>query len=394
MSRVRTGLEVLLANTSRLKGRRVGLLCHPSSVLPDLTHAVDALASAKDLNLAALFGPQHGIRGETQANMIEWGGFEDPRTGLPVYSLYGEVREPTAPMLDGLDVLLVDLQDVGARPYTYASTLALCMRACAKRGIEVMVLDRPNPIDGISLEGPVLDRAFISFVGLFPVPLRHGLTMGELARLYREGFGLECTLSVVGMEGWRRSMAFEETGLPSWVLPSPNMPTVDTAYVYPGMILLEGTNLSEGRGTTRPFEICGAPFLDSSETASRLNAAGLSGVRFRAMGFKPTFDKHAGVLCGGVQLHVMDRRTFRPVLTAVAVLQEARRQTGGAEAAFRWTAPPYEYEMTRLPIDILAGSEQLRGQVESLEPLTAVEEAWKDGIAQFEKLRRGILLYD
>lgn len=393
MTRVLTGLEVLRRDGfTPLRGRKVGLVCHPASVDAGLVHAVSVFQAARGPELAALFGPQHGVRGETQANMIEWSGYEDPVTRLPVYSLYGETREPTPAMLRGLDVLVIDLQDVGARPYTYASTMALCMRAAAQAGIEVMVLDRPNPLGGEALEGPVLDRAFLSFVGLFPIPLRHGLTMGEMALLFRDAFGLACHLTVVPMAGWRRSMDFEATGLP-WVLPSPNMPTVETAWVYPGMILLEGTNISEGRGTTRPFELCGAPFLDGLEMAERLGAQSLPGVRFRAAGFKPTFDKHAGLLCSGIQLHVTDRRTFKPVLTAAAVLQEARRQTAGREVMFRWTAPPYEYELTRLPIDIVAGTDALRAQVEGLVPLAELEASWAKPLADFRKLARPSQLY-
>lgn len=384
---MRTGLEVLLSDPKRfLKGRRAGLVCHPASVLPNLTHAVAALHGA--VRLAALFGPQHGIRGETQANMIEWEGYRDAATGLPVHSLYGETREPTAAMLEGLKVLIVDLQDVGARPYTYASTLALCMKAAAAMGIEVLVLDRPNPLGGEAVDGPMLEEGFRSFVGLYPVPMRHGLTMGELARLFREAFGLDCPLTVIPMEGWRRKMDFEATGLP-WVLPSPNMPTPDTAFVYPGMILLEATTLSEGRGTTRPFEIWGAPGLDGLEAAARLNALGIQGVRFRGLSFQPTFDKHAGKPCGGVQLHVTDRRTFPAVLTGVAALQEAGRQ-----GMLAWLPPPYEYERVKLPIDILAGSGELRRQIEAGIPLNDIAATWTKPLAAFRKLRKKILLYD
>ncbi len=394
MSRVVTGLEVLRQEGfSRLKGKRIGLVCHPASVDAGLEHAVSVLHAAPGVTLAALFGPQHGIRGETQANMIEWRGYEDPLTGLPVYSLYGETREPTAAMLRGLDALVVDLQDVGARPYTYASTLALCMRAAADQGLEVVVLDRPNPIGGQAIEGPMLDRTFVSFVGLFPIPLRHGLTMGEMARLFREVFGLACKLTVVPMGGWRRRMDFKATGLP-WVLPSPNMPTVDTAFVYPGMILLEGTNLSEGRGTTRPFEICGAPFLDGILMAECLAREPLAGLKVRPLGFKPTFDKHAGVVCGGVQLHVTDRQAFRPVLAAGAGLREGWGQSEGKEAGLRWTAPPYEYELTRLPIDIVAGTDQLRAQVEALLPLEESQASCAEPLAAFRKLCKPILLYE
>ncbi|MDO9693849.1 MAG: DUF1343 domain-containing protein [Candidatus Latescibacteria bacterium] len=356
-----TGLDVLVERDfAPLRGRRVGLLCHPASVDGRLRHAAPLLRAAPGADLRCLFGPQHGLRGETQDNMVEWRGFADPATGLPAYSLYGEHRKPTAAMLADLDLLVIDLQDVGARYYTFIWTMLLCLEACSEQGKAVLVLDRPNPL-GDAREGNVLDPAFRSFVGLEPLPMRHGLTIGELARLFRRRRGLDVDLTVIGCRGLDPGAWFDETGLP-WVLPSPNMPTLDTAAVYPGMCLLEGTELSEGRGTTRPFEIFGAPWLVPERLADRLADDDLPGVRLRPLHFEPTFQKHHGRLCGGLQLHVTDRRAFRPVLTAVAVLCAARALWPDD---FRWKEPPYEYETVKPPIDILAGGRGLREGVDA-----------------------------
>jgi len=360
MPQVRTGLDRLLDEGHPLAaGRRVGLLCHPASVDARLRPAAALLHADARWDLCALFGPQHGIRGETQDNMIEWEGFRDPATGLPVHSLYGEHRNPTPAMLEGLDVLIVDLQDVGARYYTFVWTVLLCLEACAEQGVAVLVLDRPNPL-GDAREGNVLDMAYRSFVGLAPVPMRHGLTVGELARWCVREFDLDVELAVLAPAGGRRGDLFPDTGLP-WVLPSPNMPTWDTAVVYPGMCLLEGTSLSEGRGTTRPFEIFGLPGLDPDALAARLAARDLPGALFRPLHFQPTFQKHAGVLCGGAQIHVVDPRAYRPVRTAVEILAAVRAL---APAGFAWKPPPYEYETEKLPIDVLAGGPGLREALE------------------------------
>ena len=287
-SRVRPGIEVLLAERAgELRGQRLGLVAHPASVLFDLSHSVDAVVAHPDLDVVALFGPQHGARGEKQDNMIESDSYRDGRTGLPVHSLYGDVRKPTPEMLDGIDVLLFDLQDVGVRVYTFAHTMALAMEACRDLSLRCVVLDRPNPIGGLQREGPLLQPGFESFVGLHPIPLRHGLSLGELARLLNGTFGIGCELEVVACEGWRRDLWFDQTGLP-WVFPSPNLPTLDSCITYPGMVLLEGTNLSEGRGTTRPFELIGAPYLSADALAGRLEGRALPGVRFRPCWFEPT----------------------------------------------------------------------------------------------------------
>ncbi|MBK8166702.1 MAG: DUF1343 domain-containing protein [bacterium] len=358
-----TGLDRLQAGGwGMLRGQRVGLLVHPASVDHNLRHARGRFAAAHDaVDLCALYGPQHGILGQTQDNMIEWSGFRDPELGIPVHSLYGEHRRPTPAMLEGIDTLVVDLQDVGARYYTFIWTLLLCLEACAEGGKRVVVLDRPNPLGGVAVEGNVLDPAYRSFVGLAPIPMRHGLTIGELAGFFRAWRALDVDLEVVWMDGWRRAMDFEATGLP-WVLPSPNMPTVDTAFVYPGGCLVEGTSLSEGRGTTRPFEILGAPFVDGRRLAAVLQAWNLPGCRLRPLSFEPTFHKFAGQVCGGVQVHVTDRATFEPVATYTAAIAAI---AGLWPEHFAWKRPPYEYEPEKLPIDILAGGTRWREQLEA-----------------------------
>jgi uncharacterized protein YbbC (DUF1343 family) len=342
-----------------LRGPRVGALLHPASVSAKLEHASRILERYNgDLfRLSAFFGPQHGFVGQTQDNMMEWKSYEHPRLHIPVYSLYGEHREPTTEMLKDLDVLLVDLQDVGARYYTFIWTMYLCMRACEKAHIEIIVLDRPNPINAVATEGPLLDPNYRSFVGLHPIPVRHGRTIGELARQFRDEAFPECQLSILPMKNWKREMWFDQTGLP-WVMPSPNMPALDTATVYPGMCLLEGTNISEGRGTTRPFEIFGAPFIKAETLGRELNALRLPGVFFRENYFQPTFQKFAGELCCGAQLHITDRNAFQPFQTGVEIIRMLRKLY---PKQFAWKQPPYEYEWKRLPIEVLIG-----GPIESL----------------------------
>ncbi len=385
-SRVQTGLQRLLADPPpSVADARLGLIAHPASVLPDLTHAIDAIRAHPALDLRSVLGPQHGARGEKQDNMIESDDYRDPRTGLPVHSLYGAVRKPTPDMLDGLDVLLFDLQDVGVRVYTFVWTMALAMKACGERGVRFVVLDRPNPI-GRGREGAVLRPGFESFVGLYPVPLRHGLTAGELARTLVSEMGLDCELEVIRCEGWNQGW-FDETGLPH-VMPSPNLPTLDSCVVYPGTVLLEGTNMSEGRGTTRPFEIVGAPYLDADALADKLNARHLPGVRFRPCWFEPTFQKHAGRLCGGVQFHVTDRHAFRPVHATIALLRDAIDLSQGA---FRWREPPYEYELVNPPVDILWGSEALRTGLDAGAQPEDILEGVPSELAAFTRLVEPLL---
>ncbi len=382
------GSERLLRSRA-LDGARVGVVSNPASVDRELRHIADRVAAQPGATLAALFGPQHGFHATAQDNMVETGHMRHPRLGVPVYSLYSDTREPSAAMLEGLDLLVIDLQDVGTRVYTYTWTMANCLRAAAREGVRVIVCDRPNPIGGEAVEGPVLDPAFASFVGQLPIPLRHGMTIGELARLFNEEFGIGADLQVVAMEGWSRPMHHDETGAP-WVIPSPNLPTLDSAVVYPGMVLLEGTMLSEGRGTTRPFELAGAPGIDPDALAGRLNGLGLPGVHVRPATFEPTFQKHAGAVCGGCQLHVTDRRAFHPVATAVALIGACRDALGDR---FRWRDPPYEYEAEKMPIDILAGSDALRRDIERGRSLDAMAAGWNAAVASFAPVRERHLLY-
>jgi uncharacterized protein YbbC (DUF1343 family) len=379
-----------LAASGRLAGLTVGVVANPASVDGRFVHVVDRLRAADGVRVGAIFGPQHGFRSDLQDNMIESAHAHDLARQIPVYSLYSETREPTAAMLAGLDALVVDLQDIGARIYTYVYTLANCLRACARHGVPVVVCDRPNPIGGVAVEGETLVPGFESFVGQFPIPMRHGLTIGEIARLFNEHFGLGARLEVVPMEGWRRDLYGDEAAAP-WVMPSPNIPTLDSAIVYPGTVLLEGTLASEGRGTTRPFELVGAPWVDGERFAAALTAHGLPGVVFRPLVFEPTFQKHARTTCGGCQIHVTDRRAFRPVVTGVAVIEELRRAD---PAAFAWRPPPYEYEARLQPIDMLAGSARLRERIEAGETAGAIAASWHDDEARFRTLRAPFLLYE
>jgi len=385
---VRLGSELLLAS-SRLKGARVGIVCNHASLDRGFLHIVDRLATAPDVTLAAIFGPQHGFRSDVQDNMIETPHADDPARRVPVYSLYSETREPTAAMLAGLDFLVIDLQDIGARIYTYIYTMANCLRASARHGVRVIVCDRPNPIGGTDVEGALLVEGFESFVGQFPIPMRHGMTIGELARLFNEHFAIGASLEIVQMEGWRREMYSDATDLP-WVMPSPNIPTLDTAVVYPGTVLFEGILISEGRGTTRPFELIGAPWIEAESFARQMNALKLPGAYFRPAVFEPTFQKHAKQTCGGCQIHVTDRQQFQPVLVGVALIAMFHQVD---PARFAWRQPPYEYEHDKMPIDILAGSEQLRAQIEAGTSARDIAASWKKDEESFRKLREPYLLY-
>jgi uncharacterized protein YbbC (DUF1343 family) len=387
---VEPGLHVLAhRRAGLLRGRRFALLSHQASVDGRLEHAISLLRKAPGARLAALMAPEHGLWGAPQDH-IHITAEVDPLSGLPVHSLYGTRRTPTSAMLRGLDALVVDLQDVGARYYTFVWTMVLTMQACAAAGVRVIVLDRPNPLGGLLTEGNWPDPRFASFVGLYPLPVRHGMTIGELAGYLDTTHSFGCDLTVVPMRGWRRHMLWEDTGLP-WVAPSPNMPTPDTARVYPGGCLIEGTNLSEGRGTTRPFELVGAPFLDAHEYAKALMRLGLPGVRFRPARFRPTFHKWARRLCGGVQLHVTDVARFRPFLTGLGLIAAARALAPGG---FAWRQPPYEFEYRRRPFDILCGTDTIRRALERGSPLAPLEKQWRRPLATWMRARRRFLLYE
>jgi uncharacterized protein YbbC (DUF1343 family) len=387
---IKLGVEKLLEErVALLSGSRVGLICNQASVDHRFRHVADLFHEHPKVELRALFGPQHGIRGDVQDNMIETEHTVDHQTGLPIHSLYSETREPTEAMLKDLDVLVFDMQDVGCRIYTFAYTMANSMGAARKSGKKVIVCDRPNPINGRDVSGNVLEREQASFVGLFPIPTRHGMTLGELARMFNEQFGMGCELEVIPMDNWDRDCWHDETDAP-WVLPSPNIPTLDSATVFPGTVHFEGTQISEGRGTTRPFEFVGAPYIDSADYARQLNSLGLPGVYFRSCMFRPTFQKHAGITCGGVQIHVMNRAEFEPVTTGIAMVKVAYDLY---HDRFRWKEPPYEYVYDRNPFDVIAGTSNIRTAIESGAGLEEIQQSWSEALEQFKRDRERYLLY-
>ncbi|ABW67788.1 exo-beta-N-acetylmuramidase NamZ family protein [Desulfosudis oleivorans] len=388
--RTRPGIEILCESPGRwpLTGR-LGLLANPASVDGHLRHARDLLRETFPGRLTALFSPQHGFFAEKQDNMVESAGFTDPDLGIPVFSLYGDTRIPTPEMMDAIDTLVIDLQDAGTRVYTFIYTLSYCMEAARDHGKPVVVLDRPNPINGITMEGNLLAPEWASFVGRYPLPMRHGLTIGELARLFNDRFGIGCDLTVVPMAHWQRSMRFADTGLP-WVAPSPNLPTPDSALVYPGQVIWEGTNISEGRGTTRPFEYFGAPFLDTHAVAARIQPEFLKGVVLRPMVFEPTSSKWQGVPCQGFQIHPVAPDHYRSYTLSLALLQVVINIHGDA---FAWKPPPYEYEHERMPIDLILGDGNLRKRIEQQEEIFALEQEWHDDLESFKTLSKNFHLY-
>jgi uncharacterized protein YbbC (DUF1343 family) len=388
--RITLGVERLLSEKiEALRGSRIGLVCNQASVDHNFRHVADLFHEHSEINLTALFGPQHGIRGDVQDNMVETAHAIDRQTGVPIYSLYSETREPTEEMLGDVDVIVFDLQDVGTRIYTFMYTLANCMRAAKKLGKKVIACDRPNPIGGDQVEGVVLDPAFASFVGQFPIATRHGMTMCELGKLFNEAFGIGCDLETVTMKGWSRELWYDETDGP-WVLPSPNMPTLDSATVFPGSVHIEGTQMSEGRGTTRPFELIGAPYINADHFANKLRKLDLPGVYFRSCVFLPTFQKHAGRACGGIQIHVLDRGAFKPALTGIAVVKTAFDMY---RDDFKWKDPPYEYEYDRNPFDLIAGTSKIREAIERGDSLQSIAESWREPLVEFNQLRKQFLLY-
>ncbi len=376
----------------------MGIVSNPASVDHTLAHIVEVLFDQQDVDVVALFGPQHGFRSDVQDNMIETPHAQLERElgrrprgkRIPLFSLYSDTREPTSDMLRDIETLVIDLQDIGTRIYTYMYTMANCMRAARTHGITVVVCDRPNPIGGVEIEGITLEPGCESFVGQYPIPTRHGMTIGELARLFNEHFGIGADLEVIPMEGWRRTMYWDDTRLP-WVMPSPNIPTLDSATAFPGTVHIEGTTASEGRGTTRPFELVGAPWVRAQEFAAALNARNLPGVQFRPVVFEPTFQKHARVPCGGCQIHVRDRLAFKPVVTGMAIIDAMR---AADPASFGWKPPPYEYEHDKQPIDVIAGSPSFRAAIDAGERAEGIAARWQPTVAAFRELRRPFLLYE
>jgi len=390
MNQVLTGLDRLgQEGWKRLKGYRLGLLSNQASLDRNFTPAREVIAHLLPGQLKALFGPQHGYGGEDQDNMVETAHGFDKTLGIPVFSLYADKREPSDAMLENLDVLVIDLQDVGTRVYTFPSTMLHCLKAAARNKKTVLILDRPNPLGGEILEGPLLKSGLFSFVGPCGVPMRHGLTMGELARIFDHVFRLHCDLEIIPMSGWKRTMFWRDTALP-WLMPSPNMPQPETAYVYPGQVIWEGTNLSEGRGTCKPFEIFGAPYLHTSKIADSLSKEALTGCRLQEYSFRPTFHKWSGVLCHGFHIHITDLFSFRPFSLSMALLSAVMRTHG---ETFRWKEPPYEYEYDRKPIELILGDASLRQEVEKGKPASQLEDQWATEIEVFSKWRTPHLLY-
>ncbi len=386
----RFGLDIFLEKPpASLRGKRIGVLCHAASITSAYTHILDALMAHPAFHVSAVFGPQHGLFGQTQDNMIEWEGYKHPLYDIPVFSLYGDHRKPTDSMLEHIDALVIDLQDVGARPYTYIWTLKLCMEACAEKSIPVWVLDRPNPIGAIDFDGPLLEESLFSFVGGAQIPLCHRMTFGEIAQLLKQAYFPSLRLNVVWMRLWWRDSLWHETGLP-WVLPSPNMPTEQTAIVYPGMVLLEATNVSEGRGTTRPFELFGAPYIRMDEFIRILYEQELGGYIFRKHDFIPTFQKWQGQYCHGGQIHVTDARSYLPVTTTITILWAVAQSSDGK---FSFTQPPYEYDHVHMPIDILYGNESFRKCIEMGGELSDLIEKQKQDIAAFSEMFDSVTYY-
>jgi len=386
---VRTGCDILAGeNFSELKGKKIALLCNQASTDSRLNHTAELMIRA-GIELVSILGPQHGIFAETQANMIEWDGYMHPWLHIPVHPLYGEEMHVRTEQLHGAETVVIDLQDIGARPYTYIWTSLIAVEDCSKMGLETVLLDRPNPIGGIEVEGSLLKEGFESFVGLSSIAMRHGLTMGECLKMSVDLKNIKTNLKIVKMEGWKREMSYNDTELP-WVQPSPNIPTPETALVYPGMVLLEGTNISEGRGTTKPFEIVGAPWIEPERFSRELSRACIEGAIFRPLHFIPTWDKYRGEVCGGIQIHVTDREKFKPIRCGAAVIFTAKKLYPDS---FRWAEPPYEYEQNIPPIDIISGSDELRAAVDGGEDMESLFLKWENDEETFKKERKSFLLY-
>lgn len=388
---VQTGLDQLrIKLPAGLTGKKIGILCHASSVAFDFTHITDIFYKRNDCFMTAIFGPQHGIYGQTQDNMIEWNSNIHPVYKIPVYSLYEEHRKPTSEMINSIEALVIDLQDVGARLYTYIWTVKLCIEACSEAGIPVWILDRPNPIARLPFDGPVLKEEYFTFVGGASIPLCHRMTMGEMALWLKEKYFNKCDLNVVWMKNWRRNSLFSENGLP-WILPSPNMPTLQTAMVYPGTVLIEALNVSEGRGTTIPFELFGAPFIDPEKLKKNLDERNITGCAFRIHSFIPTFNKFSGVMCNGLQIHVTDPSVYHPVETAYEIFDAIIETT--PPGSLKFNLPPYEYEYKMMPFDILSGDSVMRASLLSRVPAKIELQRWQYEIGEFKNEFKQVAVY-
>ncbi len=384
----RTGLECLCQTPLDLPdGCRIGLLANPASVDSRFNHAADLINRLYPGQLKALFSPQHGFHAEKQDNMVESAHTMDPALGIPVFSLYSATRKPEQGMMDYIDLLMIDLQDVGTRVYTFIYTISYCLEAAALYGKRVILLDRPNPLGGVGVEGNLLEDSCRSFVGRYAIPMRHGLTVGEIARLFNKTGGIGAELTVIPMANWRRNMGFESTGLP-WIAPSPNLPTPGSARVYPGQVVFEGTNLSEGRGTTQPFELFGAPFVAARKVLEQL-AGPVPGAILRPVCFQPCSGKWQNQVCQGFQIHVTSP-AYKPYRTSLALLQAIIRLWPDE---FQWKQPPYEYEFERRPIDLILGSQTLANRIENMDDIQVIADGWKKQEAEFKAMSREFWLY-
>jgi len=372
-----------------MQGKRLALLCNQASTDRSFRHSRDIVSRVLPGQLACLFSPQHGFFSEKQDNMVESDHMRDPVTGLPIFSLYAERRRPDPTMFEDFEVLLVDLIDVGTRVYTFVWSVIYCMQTAAETGRKIVVLDRPNPIGGHLVEGNLLKREWASFVGLHEIPMRHGMTLGELALLCNREMGIHADLEIIKVAGWRRDASMTEDVFP-WVFPSPNMPSLAAAQVYPGQVIWEGTNVSEGRGTTLPFLLCGAPYLDHQEVIRFLEKTPLPGCVLRSLVFEPTSGKWAGSACNGFQIHVTDAEEFRPYRTSLALLQALLTLY---PEDFAYKEPPYEYEFERLPLDLILGDQQVRLALEDGVDMLELERSWREDLARFAERRRSVLLY-
>ncbi len=390
MNTVLTGLDRISEGYwEKLKGYRLGLLANQASLDSRLNTAGDIVNRLLPGQLKALFGPQHGYGGEDQDNMVETGHSTDKASNIPVFSLYSETRAPLPHTLKMIDLLIIDLQDVGTRVYTFVSTMLNCLKAAATHGKRVLVLDRPNPLGGEIVEGNLLQPELYSFVGPYKIPMRHGLTMGEMARMLNHELGLGCDLEVLPMQGWHREMRWNETGL-RWLMPSTNMPFPQTAEVYPGQVIWEGTNVSEGRGTCRPFEIFGAPYVDTAAIKNRLEPEAAAGCCLQEYSFRPTFNKWQGELCRGFMIHVLDANIYQPYFTSITLLKTIREIH---PEDFEWKEPPYEYEYEKKPIDLITGDSSIRRELESGVPVSIMRDKWQEDLASFVRWRKEYLLY-
>ncbi|MBT3312555.1 MAG: DUF1343 domain-containing protein [Desulfobacterales bacterium] len=390
MALVKTGLEKFIESPQlNLDGKRIGLLCNPASVDRSFRHARELLDERLPGQLTALFSPQHGFFAEKQDNMVESDDIIDPFLKIPVFSLYGKTRIPTKEMFDRIDILLVDLQDVGTRVYTFIYTISYCLEEASKSGKKIIILDRPNPIGGIVVEGNCLNPHFSSFVGRYPIPMRHGLTIGEVSQFFNVQYKIGCELEVIGMEGWKRDMYFTNTGLP-WIPPSPNLPTPFSAFVYPGQVIWEGTNVSEGRGTSQPFELFGAPFIDFKKILKTIGGNTLPGVYLRPVSFEPTSNKWSGKACHGFQIHITNINEYSPYFTSLKLLQAVIINNSND---FQWKQPPYEYEYENLPVDLIIGDQEIRKNIEDFIRIDEIADLWKDDLDNFAEISRRFHLY-